>query len=490
MLILNKKYYINGSLFLLGLIFLLLAFKQVKAVTVKPYQVKMPNSPVVYFLNYASHHKKAYLNADSYLSYDNKWSDIKTISSSELALWPNFELMKTGSSPAVYYIKGSKRAKLNNRNDLESFGFIGEPILNVSEKDLNQYKLLSYQEIGLTSGSSSLNNQKTDETELPNNVINPVSTSTPNNTGTSTPLVTTSGTLFSISSPVQVSDNTLVTNTKDNLIGIFRFEATENIATVTEITFGFGGVFNSALLKNVSVKDENNNIYNANFNLRTNDKKFIITFSDPLVINSGQQKTLKIYLDLDTCDCNNQTIRLELKQASDIKTNLTPALSVATWPLQGTSFKILSANNLLANLLVQGESLANTASNNTGRLLGKYTLGEITGKEDAVVKKLVFSNAGSARKDDLYNFILLSNNQVISRVAEIDVEGNIVFNISYLRVSKGGAITLTVNADLKSNYNKTGTVSLQLKDLSATGLTYNFSLPVKINNINETFTLN
>ena len=476
MLKLGKKLIILSSLFIFGLGFLLLNFKPAVAANLKPIQVKAANSPIVYFLHYGSHRKKAYVNATSYLSYNNKWSDIKTVGAPELAAWPDIKLIRTGSSPAIYYIKGNLRARLNNRDDLESFGFIGEPILNVDITDLNQYRLVGYEEIGLVAGFDNSNS---------------AGSTNSNSSGTEPPA--SLGDLLVFSDSLNLIDNTLVDNTNDNLLGIFRFQATKNVATITSLTFHFGGVYNNDLLKQAIVKDANNNVY-PDSDLRTNSRELIITFREPLTINPGTEKTLKVFLDLNAGDYNNQTTQLEIDQTSDIKTNLTPTLgsvsdSAVSWPLKGTLFKLLSANNLIGSLTLQKESLVGVSNLNSGVLMGKFTLTEISGKEDAVIKKIVFRNAGSAH-NDLTNFSLANNGQIIARVPSFDSDGNIAFNINYLRVSKASFTSLTVNADLTANYNKQATIDLQALDLSGLGQSYNFSLPIKITNLSEPFALN
>lgn len=485
MLKLNKKCLISGLLSLAGIIFLLVAFNPAKAASTKAYQVKVKNSPTVYFLNYASHHKKAYLNATSYLSYPNNWSDIKIISAAELAAWPDIKLMRTGSTPSIYYVKGNMRAKLNNRDDLESFGFLGEPVLNVSETDLNQYRLVSYFEIGLTSEPSATDSNSSNNTPAAANSNNS------NSAANSAAPVVVAGNLLAFSDPVIVTGNTLAANTNNNLMGIFRFQATQNTATITALTFHFGGVYGNDLLKQAYVRDENNKNYDTNNNLRTNDRELIVTFKEPLTINPGEEKTVKISLDFNSGEYNNQTIQLQINQVSDITTNLMPALgSASAWPLSGTLFKLMSANNLIGSLTIQKESLVGVSNTNSGILMGKFTLSEISGNEDAVIKKIVFQNAGSAHNNDITNFSLSNNGQVIARAAGFDSDGSLTFNLSYLRVSKASYTTLTLNGDLVANYNKLATVDFQTLDLSGTGVTYNFSLPIKITNLNEAFALN
>lgn len=494
MLKLNKKCSIYALISLFGIAFLFFGLKPLLAASPRAYQVKLANSPVVYFLHYGSHHKKVYLNAKSYLSYNNKWSDVKIISAKELATWPDIQLMKTASLPSVFYVHGNQRAKINNRDDLESFGFLGEPILSVSEVDLLQYQLVSYQEIGLVpydKGSEpKVTNSNT--TNKPNTISSPtniaIAANQASSTASSTKALSPAGSLLVYNDLVVVSDNTLVTNTSDNLMGVFRFKATQNIATVTSMTLTFSGLYNIALLSQATAKDENNNSYDINTNVRINDRQITINFREPLIINSGMERTVKVYVDFKTCDCNNQTIRLELKKASDINSNLTPN---ASWPLQGTLFKLFVAEGLLGNLTLQEESFTSPNSvSGVGKLIAKFTLSETTGKENILVKKLVLGNNGTANKNDLTNFSLLNNNQVISRVSDYNSSRDIVFNINYLRISKNASTVLTVKADLKTDYNKTATLDLKATELTSSGESYKLSSPAKINNLTEIITLN
>jgi hypothetical protein len=150
----------------------------------------------------------------------------------------------------------------------------------------------------------------------------------------------------------------------------------------------------------------------------------------------------------------------------------------------------MSANNLIGSLTIEKESLVGVSNTNSGILMGKFTLSEISGNEDAVIKKIVFQNAGSAHNNDITNFSLSNNGQVIARAAGFDSDGSLTFNLSYLRISKASYTTLTLNGDLVVNYNKLATINFQTLDLSGVGQTYNFSLPIKITNLNEAFALN
>lgn len=477
MKILNKKPFILGLGAIFCLSFLFVYTIPAKALDMKIRQVRTSENPAVYFLYHAGHRKKVYLNGDIYLDYGNKWPDVKVISSLELNSWPDIKLIKRADSPIVYFIRGNKKAVINTWADLEKFNLTREPILNVSQKELNYYQTQSYEEIGLVNSS----------------VSNPVATTTPI-TNPTTPVVATStpivqsGTLLISSELVKgVNNNTILTNSDSNLMGIFHFRSVDKITSLKSVTFDFTGIYSDTFLRNSKVLDENGTEYNASFNFSQSRKQLTISFRDPLTLSPGSEKTMKIYLDAGTAS-DNQTIKVELKQATNVNSNTIPT---ATFPLKGTEFKVLNATNLLGQISSQEESVAASQVVSTGnRLIGKFTLSETSGKEDVLINKLVFFNSGTASKNDWEDFRLFSNGQIISRTSAVAEDGSITFNISYLRITKGKPNALTIFAALKSARNKTATVNIQLQTLVSTGKTYNISIQPEINNIEEKFIVN
>lgn len=154
MKILNKKPFILGLGAIFCLSFLFIYANPTQALDPKIRQVRTTENPAVYFLYHAGHRKKAYLNADIYLDYGNKWPDVKTISSLELNSWPDIKLIKKADSPIVYFIRGNKKSIIKSWSDLESFNLVSEPILKVSQKELDYFGTLSYEEIGLISSET------------------------------------------------------------------------------------------------------------------------------------------------------------------------------------------------------------------------------------------------------------------------------------------------------------------------------------------------
>ena len=431
--------------------FFILIAAPARAISANVHQVKTNDSPVVYFLSQKYHLKKAYVNETSYLNYGNQWSDIKIVSDSELSSWPDAKLFKTAASPAVYYISGNRKSLLLNMNDLADFGLVGQPILEVSAIDLEQYQTVSYEDIGL---------QKTSN-------------------------------LLVFSDPVaNASNNSIVSGTDNNLIGIFRFRSPLTAETISSLTFNLVGIYSSAVVAKASVTDENNNSYKANVIWNASKRQILVNFRDPLDLSSGADKTVEVFLDLKTCaTCTHQTLHLEMANAASVTGSL-PAS--AAWPVVGTSFNLLPGTNVLGQVRVQEESLAssNLTINNGSRLIGKFTIYEDSGNEEALITQIVFDNNGSANDRDLEDFRLLKDNQVIARTAAFDTNGRITFDIDYLRVSQGSPATLTVLGGLKTGYTSQDTFDLEISSLTAQGRTYNLSLSPTINNLEEVYPLN
>lgn len=429
--------------------FLFFAPKTQAAINSKVLQVKTADSPVVYFLNHKNHLKKAYVNESSYLNYGNRWSDIKIVSAAELAAWPEVKLIKTASAPTIYYIKDKKKSVIANVDDLKDFNLFGEPIITVSVVDLAQYELVSNGTIGLKPASSLL-------------VFNDLVTN--------------------------VSNNTYLTNTNGNLLGIFRFRSPLETATITSLTFKIRGLYSQALLDKGFVQDADNLNYEANVNVDKNNEQIIVNFSKPLEIAPGGEKVVKVYLNLKSCSCVNQTIRIELQKAADVVASLAPT---ASWPLQGTTFNLVNSSNLLASVKIEELSLASSTLivSPSNRLIAKFKITETSGRDDTLIKKIVLKNSGTATKNDWEDFRLFKGEQIIARVSAVNNDRQIVFDLSYLRVSTSTPADLKVMASLKTGYSKEATLNLNVRELSATGKTQNFSLSSTIVNLDESFPL-
>jgi hypothetical protein len=486
MLILKKKkclWLAVLSLFLLTGLFL---SRPVSALSTTIRQVKTKNSAVIYFLNHKTHTKKAYLNTTAYLSYGNKLSDIKLVTATELKKWPDYVLFKTASSSAIYYIHGRQKSLIHSVSDLSKFNLRGRPILEVSPVDLNQYTLATYQEIGL---------EKKVVTDQPV-TIKPVTPPAPSE-DTSTPPIEPdqSTTYLSLTSETVVNTSTilgagnLAANTQNNLLGIFDLQAGTADATITRIAFNLTGVYGPNLVTAVNVRDSYNLDYSS-VNWRGNDHQVIVNFPQPLSLAAGESQVFKIYADLAGCpNCTNQSFHLELPNASVVSSSR-PVQAV--WPLRGEEYKIIDGSSIFGAVRAEEEGLAleDFMVNNGGRTIGRYQIFEDSGRETALIKRLVFSNAGTANKNDWNNFRLLQDGTVIARSSDLTSDGRIAFDISSLQISSSTPAELTITAELKDGYSTSSSFGLQLDELKAVGKTYNFELYPQINNLTETYILN
>jgi len=501
MLILNKKYYFLIIGLLIGVFCLIEPSGVVRASDTSVVQVKTKTSPVVYFLSNKYHLKKSYINSTAYLSYGNKWSDIKVVSASYLTAWPEAQLFRAAGTPNIYYVKGTKKTLIKSLADLVKNKFVGVPVLDVSAVDLVQYETLSYGDLGLTaalsantantsgSGTNTSNSNTSGANGSNTSDANSSDTNNSNNSGTNNS--SQSGLSLKVynDSVSGANNNSLVPGTNDNLLGVFRFSA-PTLATITSLTFNLKGLYSGDSINAFTVRDASDVKYRANVSWRSSNHQIIINFPDTLSLNSGEELSVKILANLNTCaDCNNQTLYLELADAAGVTASL-PASAV--WPLQGTQFKLVSNSNILGQVSAQMNSLASSSLivTNGSRLIAKLSLSELSGSEDVLVKQLIFRNNGSANINDWQNFSLLQDNQAIARTAALDSNHRIVFDINYLRVIKGVKSDFRITAELKPDYTPTHDYNLQLTDLTGVGGTYNLSLNPSISNVNETFSLN
>ena len=473
MRLLNKKP-LFLTLFGLGL-FLLFSLNSQPALAISPNvsQAKAPGASTVYYLSQKFHVKKAYVNSDAYFSYNSSWSAVKTVSAAELALWPDAKLGKAPGTAVIYYFQGREKTPIASLSDLINFGLSGVPVLTMSAIDLAQYQTVDYAAIGLTSDNN--------ETGSENNNGNI------DNNGNSEPPV---GTLTITSEAVTgANNNDLVSGTEGNLLGVFHFQPSDT-ATITDLTLDFSGLYTSDLLQDVFLTDGNGNAITANVHVNTGSRQALVHFRPALVLNGGSAQTIQVMAGIGSCatNCNNQTISVALKQAASVAASV--PLS-AVWPLQGTTFTIVNGT-MIGQLTSQSESLAaqNRSINNGTRLISKFRLTETTGREDVIVKQIIFENDGTADNLDWDNLRLMSGSTVVSNLADVNDDGQIIFNVNYLLVPANANVELSVLASLKSDYHPANTYNLQMTGLWSVGKAYNLSLTPVINNISETYPLN
>ena len=118
-------------------------------------QVKIANSSAIYYLDHARGLKKTYVSAKAFLSYGNQWSDVKVISEAELNKWPEVRLVKSNASPAVYYISSGQKALITSEKQFIDSGFKWSDVVTISQTDLDEYENIDFKAAGALDYSNS-----------------------------------------------------------------------------------------------------------------------------------------------------------------------------------------------------------------------------------------------------------------------------------------------------------------------------------------------
>lgn len=442
----------------LSLLFGTLAL-EAQALSPKIKQVKVPQDSAVYYLDHASHTKKVYVNEVSFLNYGHKWSDVRTVSREELAKWPDLKLVRLASSSDIYYIKGSSKSLIANQADLVLFSLDKEPIVIVSQIDLDQYLSISYSAIGLVSNSSG-----------PNNSVS----------------------LGAGSLDVSFDDinnnlqNVMLAGTAGNLVASVRLKANGSAVNVTTLKIDISGLYSSEAIGDAFlIMDDGSRRDNL---VKYNNRQVIAYFSDaPLVVPAGGERVIKVWLDLKSVSgAVNQTIYANFKSASNIESNgyLTTVL-----PIQSTVFKLLSTPGLIASPRINETSVA-AYTGGANFALANFTIYEDSGNEDVYIKQLSFVNDGSLNISDLDTFRLQKDNTIIARTAKVASNHRIVFDIGYLRVDKNHPVAITVYGQKGAGFVSGQTLNLSLDGAWVSGSNFKQSLMPAINNISEFHTIN
>lgn len=448
MLKFNKKTYISAflaaSFFFFGSF--LINVSQVKALSPEINQVKVPGEATVYYLNHATHQRKAYINEAVFMDYGNTWASVRTISPEELANWPEAQLIKTADSEDLYYIQTGKKVKIRGYQDIIDYKLSYVLPLTVSTFELSQYEEQeSYQETGLV---------KAVGLEVSQSLINN-----------------------------QQSGNVLVPGTLDNQVMLLHLRARTEAVSVQSLRFDLSGLYNSKLVDDIYLVNAatgerlkgHSTVHDREVNLYLNQ--------GALLIPTGATLDLRVMLNLKSIsNVGGQDLRLQLLSADSVTAS---AAATANFPLISSTFYMVEAGSILARLEVTENSLNGKGSQ---RNLGAFTIAEASGQEDVYIKELVFSNEGLAGRNDLDTFKLKKDNKVIASAKTMD-RNRLIFNISYLRIPAGSSVQLTLSANLTTDYRSQSTVDLSLEKMTAVGRTYELSLAPLITNLEESFLL-
>lgn len=101
--------------------------------------VKTAESPTVYYLT-ESGMKRPFVSPEAFLSYDNKWSDIITISDAHLAFFSENNLIRKWEDEKVYKIENGKKRWIKTVEAFNSLGLDWSKIAPVSPTELEAYQ--------------------------------------------------------------------------------------------------------------------------------------------------------------------------------------------------------------------------------------------------------------------------------------------------------------------------------------------------------------
>lgn len=415
-------------------------------------QVKTANNPTVYYLDHKLGMKKAYVNTEAFLSYGNKWNDIKIISENELKKWSDIDLIKISGNARVYYIKDEKKYLIRNEQEFINYGFEWNKIITINITDLNSYAL-----DGFISAAGL-------EPKVYGGVDDKLNAS------------------LDAASP---QGGYVAINTKDNLVAVFNLKSEKKTIEIKSLNINYGGVFNHLAIARLHLKDENNIAIDPQ-STQGNQNSYVFNFdSRPFVIYPNSNRKIKLYADFANYEnCLNQTAQFSINSADDIRAN---AVVVGKFPIQSNIFKLINANNMLGSVKIEGgkvNSGDNAIVGSVDQLTGKITVSELLNNEDIIIQEITLRNTGSASKYDIANFKLKDrSNHIVAQTARMNDSNYIVFKLNDYKIAKKSSYTFAVYCDIMDG--ELRTINLQIAGAKGKGENYGFNLNNIIANVDN-----
>lgn len=437
---------------------------QVKKAT----QVKTAKSSAVYYLDHKRGLKKAYTCANSFLSYGNKWKDVKIISEQELNSYSEVNLIKTAKNPGVYYIYNAKKALISSESEFIKLGFDWQDIITVSQVDFDSY---------IETGLNGLIGVVADSTQ-----INTVSNSSNNSNSSNS----NSGPVYISLDKESPKDGYMIINSKDNLMASYNLVSKVKAVKITSLSFSFTGGYSTDLIKGVYLTNEAGTKYQVTPNW--DGRKAVFNFgNEGLVIAANETKKIKIYCDMAGSKSNlGQSYQVSVAGADFIKAD---ANFGGSFPILSGRFGVLVADDVMGKISVSETSLEGYQSQviigSTEQVMAKFSVAEISKHEDIAIKKVTIKNRGTATYAMVENFKLKDERgKTVAQVKAADVNYGVTFNLSDYIIAKSSKAVFTVVADIKEGEGKT--CDYDVMDITGVGRVTNVSLTSKITIVEET----
>lgn len=415
-------------------------------------QVKTAANPTVYYLDHKRGLKKAYVSAKAFLSYGNKWPQIKTVSQSELDKWPEASLIKSKNSNQVFYVKGGRKTVISSEREFKEAGFKWSDIMTVTDDDLAGYQP---GELAVLKPAPDYSNIGGGENA--------------------------SGSLKITALPFDLSSYFIPTGSRGSIVAAFVFEASERQAEIKSLTFARLGVSTDQVVDAAYLTDQAGNVLSEK-EAFANQRLFLNFDGRPLTVPAGQEKVFYLIADFKpTASVAGQTVKFGLVKASDLDAN---SLISGQFPLIGPEFKLIDGTSNLGRLEVSPLALnpagADTVIGLTNQAVAGFRLAETSGNEDIIIREITLTNIGSARPSDLRNLALVSSNGQVVAKAQVMAEQKVTFSFGRgLFLTKGHTIDLTLKTDIVNGEGRDiKFIILSQQDLSAIGLNSEYDIAV------------
>lgn len=347
--------------------------------------------------------------------------------------YPTGSLIKSASSPDVYYVDGSSKRKIT------SAGFTANNFNNANVVTATDAVF------GALSNGSDITSQES--------TIWSVAGSTSTSTGTGLTVALASDTPASN----VIADLTAFNSTlKVNLTA-----AADGSVNVTGLTVKRVGLSQDADFSGIGVYDQNGNRH-GNF-VTFADTQAVIDFSsNPIVVPAGQTVPVTVKANLADVAAASGTFSMQIPNAAAIKTNANVS---GSFPITGNGFSIINGSASVGSLQVDDVIVATSTINVdigvTGYLLSKFKL-TAGSNEGVVVKRVRMFNNGTTDDDDIQNYKLVDPNGVTLATVEKASNRYVDFVISSgYTIPEGNSRDLQVLVDVKDGSTRTAQLNIQ-----------------------------
>lgn len=408
--------------------------------------VKEKDTGRVYYLNYSQNLKKYHLSPQAFAAYaSNRWEDVVTISSKDLSFWQEATLLKTADTPNVYFIANNKKAWVPTESEFINAGFQWDKILTVAKTDLDAYTAIDYS-IDLVRG------------QIPS--------------GPGQLIVT-----LDKSSP---KASVLPFATAGNIVSNFKFQAVRNSVKINSITLTKGGIISENRIESIYLEDENGTRFGDI--VPVNNWQPTIRFAPTaLTIPKNSQRILRVKVNFASGSEVNYTVNFGIQQESDIEADADVS---GIFPLVGETHKLVAIQGLAGQVSaasIKVNDIVRQVNIGTKKeTVAKFQISETSGNEKVAITKIIFTNEGSARSDDIDNIALYEDKKLAAKERDI-INGQVVFDLTKknIVIDKNDSVDLAVKVDILQGENSTlKFIIADSSDIQVQGLTQEFNLVV------------